>query len=248
MKGSTLKRLFLTVTTTALLLALSVVPAHAAVLLNDNFDDRVASGVYTLNAPLSDGQTIGPWYVNFLGFGYGKVINASNSRLELSPADVDVTGQPTHAALVTTTASYSGNLEVEARVRLLQQLRNTGPNPWESPWLLWNVTTDANGVVLSANYFALKTNGWELGLITGNNGQVFLASGSTPIVSSTFKTVTIQQVGTTVSVWVAGKQVDLNGALTGKTIISSQLYTSGKVGLYTEDAIVQFDDVLVSSL
>lgn len=150
----------------ALVVAVSALPAMAAVLLDDNFDDSVASGEYTLGQVWADAETHGGWYVNFLGFGYGKVINSTNARVELAPCD---------------------------------------------------------------------------------NGQVFLATGSSPTVSTTFKTVTIRQSGTVVDVWVGGVQIDLNGSLGGKSLSDSRLFTQGMVGLYTEDAKVQFDDVLVSS-
>lgn len=243
----------------AALLALAAPAQAVTVLLDDNFDARVASGVYTLDADWVDGNTYGPWYANFLGFGTTEVKNSSNSRLSMTPADVDVTGQPTHAALVTTTASYSpgaNGVELEARLRTLNQLRNTSPNAWETGWVYFMGSNDASGDY-QGYYVALKTNGFELGKsVDGYAGrQRFLVTLATPTSSSSYQAVNfkIKNIagGVSIEVWVGGVGIDLNGAAAGKAFNDTggpngdAAFTSGNAGLYTEDAEVEFEDIKV---
>ena len=211
----------------------------STLLLSQNF-----STGYTIDANWGEGTTVGSWFVNFLGLGYARVVNAGSPRLELCPGDVDVVGGTTRATLVTTTDVFTGDIQVSVDMLLIAQLRNTAPNAWESPWLIWHCTSSA-GIPTGANYLALKTNGWELGLILGGDAQAFIATGALPTVSAAFQTVRIRQVSKTVEVFIGGVQLDLSVTGGGSPITDSRFYTSGNVGLYTEDAQVQFDNLTV---
>ncbi len=184
--------------------------------------------------------------------GYGCVkldsVN-SNNVLSESPAVSTDAGQ-THSSLVTGPA-FSGNLTFSAQMKTLAQLRTGSlPNPWEMGWLVWNYT-DASHFY----YFVPKTNGWEIGkedpAYPGN--QRFLATGSTPkFAVGTAYNVTVQQSGNVINVTV--KDVNGNTLLTTSTtdtvdsskVNSASPYTSGKIGFYTEDAAVHFDNINVT--
>lgn len=177
----------------------------------------------------------GEWFVNFNGFGS---VTSDGTSITLVPqADFN----NTHAALVTTNASYntaSNPLTVEARIVNNAQVNTGTPNPWEIGWLFWNYTSNVN-----FTYFALKTNGWELG--KGDpaypGAQNFLATGGLPATSIGVPyNIKVEQTGTLIKVYI-------NGALVTTYNDTSNSYTNGKVGLYTEDANVSFSNISVSN-
>lgn len=227
-------------------LAALATPAHAGVVLDDNFDDTG----YTLGQDWQEGSTYGLWTDVWNGFGTVEVVNASNFRLRMTTADADVTGMGTHGALVRTTATYSGDIHVEYRGRMVTQLRDT-PNPWEGvPWMYFHAGFDSDGE-WQGNYIALKPNGLELGQSRdGYTGrQRFLVTLPAPTLGTTYKVIEVQQVGQTLRVWVNGSEVDLNGAAAGRSWTDplGQLFTSGSVAPYVEDGSADVDDVLVST-
>jgi len=198
--------------------------------VDDNF-----SG-YSTGTCLSDGTTFGPWTDVFGGGGCTKITTVgSNNVLELSPTAAGSSGN-TYSSL-TKLFSTSGDIYVSVNLKTVQQLRTT-PNPWEVGWVLWNYT-DNNHFY----YFIPKTNGWELGketLVNGVQTQVFLATGSSPTypINNSY-TVEIQQVGSTITVWVNGTQVT--------SYTDSGGYTSGSVAVYTEDAKVDFYNITATA-
>jgi hypothetical protein len=145
-------------------------------------------------------------------------------------------------------------------------------NPWEVAWLFWNQRVDPGTgdegtgkhitEVEKSYYLVLKPNGWELGKLDqarflGIGGQRYLATGSTPRfpVGSTWRDVKIEQtqVDAThvrITVIVDGSRLTqfTDGPGSGgypawSAHPDQEIYTSGRVGLYTEDARVQFDDI-----
>ncbi|HEY7032060.1 MAG TPA: family 16 glycoside hydrolase [Thermomicrobiales bacterium] len=200
-----------------------------------------------------EGTTHGPWQVVY--DGYGQVGIEDNGSRVLSERPLASTGQAeTHAGLVVSNDHF-GDFTLSVRLRTVQQLRSPLPNQWETAWVLWHYTDDTHFY-----YFVLKTNGWELGKEDGTRrdpdgpacdfpayvnclypgAQRFFATGHTPAVApGQWHEVRVRQVGTTMTVWVDGSPV-----VTFTDTLSP--YPSGAVGLYTEDAYVQFDDVVIT--
>lgn len=157
----------------------------------------------------------------------------SQNYLLLSPQASTTPGE-THAALVVSQASFS-NVRFSAGFETVEQLRTgSEPNPWESAWAIFDYTDNAHFY-----YVAFKPNGWELGKVDPAypGGQRFLATGSMPVSAiGTEHSFDIQQDGNVISVW-------LDGALLTTFTDNERPYLSGKVGFYTEDARVAFDNV-----
>lgn len=145
-------------------------------------------------------------------------------------------------------------------------------NPWEAAWLFWNHRGEPGSgdegtgkeitEVEKSYYLVLKPNGWELGkldqaLFLGTGGQRYLASGTSPQfpVGPTWRNVSIWQTQVDaahvrITVTVDGERLTtfVDGPGSGGVPAWSEhpdqeVYTSGRVGLYTEDARVQFDDI-----
>jgi hypothetical protein len=145
-------------------------------------------------------------------------------------------------------------------------------NPWEAGWVFWNHRTEpgtgdeGTGKVISevekGYYLVLKTDGWELGkldqeLFLGTGGQRYLATGTSPTfpVGPAWRQVTIRQVRVDdarvrITVRVDGEHLvqftdgpGSGGQPRWSVHPQQEVYTGGRVGLYTEDARVQFDDI-----
>lgn len=155
----------------------------------------------------------------------------SGPYLSLSPAAAPTT-PGTHGALVTTTQQF-GDLDVSIRLRTIRQLRRK-PNAWEVGWLLWHYTDDKHFY-----YLTLKPNGWELGKEDPSyrGAQRFLRTGMGPSFPvGVGHTARVRQVGRVITVWGDGK-------LLTTVTDTARPYSSGRVGLYTEDAEVRFYSV-----
>ncbi|HEY2231990.1 MAG TPA: family 16 glycoside hydrolase [Candidatus Angelobacter sp.] len=116
------------------------------------------------------------------------------------------------------------------------QLRQgSAPNPWEVGWVLWHYTDNTHFY-----YFAPKTNGWELGKEDPaySGSQRFLATGSSPTFSiGSWHNITIMQTAqNTITVYA-------DGNLITTFTDTERPYTSGRIGLYDEDAHVEFQNV-----
>lgn len=145
------------------------------------------------------------------------------------------------------------------------------PKPWEVGWIMWNATTrDGPGdqgtgiptdVTEHSYYLALKPNGWEIGKLDqalftagGDGGQRYLATGSSPTypVGSQWRYVVISQIDSTIRVRVDGVTLATftdgpgsGGYRPWTSYPAQEIYTSGALALYSEDAHVQFKDVSV---
>jgi GH18 family chitinase len=214
----------------ATLAAISTVPIMTTPFIN-NFSSS------TLNACFADGAAFGPWTSVFGGFGCTSV-RSGGARfwLEEIPA-VSTAAALTHSALVLGPAfaapiAFSVNVETAAQLR-----KNSAPNPWEVGWVIWDYTDNSRFY-----YFQAKPNGWELGKEdpASPGGQRFLATGSSPVFPiGGWYIVKIVQVLNDVSVYVNGRLI---------TTFTDTLnpYTTGSIGLYSEDADVRFSNVAVN--
>jgi len=196
----------------------------------DGFEGYPAGQVW------ADGTTHGPWVAEFNGYGTTSIAQDGSNVLSLSPA-ASQSPSETHAALVRTAQSF-GNLDLTVRMRTVDQLRNGTPNPWEVGWVLWHYGDNTHFY-----YVALKPNGWELGKEDPAypGAQRFLGGDYSPTFAvGSWHTVRIQQSGATMT-------ISADGATLGSVTDGERPYTSGAVGLYTEDAHVHVDTVSVNS-
>lgn len=152
--------------------------------------------------------------------------------LVLSPA-VATHPNETHAALVLSNTSYSGDITFRGRVQTVRQLRaGSPPNPWECVWIVWNYQGN------HFYYVALKTNGWEIGKYDRavKRQQKFLRTGTTTYELGVWHEFEISQKENEITVRIDGADI---AAFRDEV----HPYTSGKLGFYTEDAEVQIDDI-----
>jgi hypothetical protein len=200
------------------------------------FSDNFSS--YPKNTCWSDGATFAPWSVVYAGYGCVKTITDGNgiSWLAEQP-QTSTSASQTHAAL-SVGPSFSAPYTFSARMMTTAQLRTgTTANAWEVGWVLWDYADNTHFYS-----FIPKPNGWELDkedpAYAGN--QRFLTSGSSPTYPvGTPIDVTVSQSSNTITVSVNGTQIT-------SFTDTERPYTSGTIGLYDEDASVQFTNVLVT--
>jgi hypothetical protein len=186
-----------------------------------------------MSAPLMGRRSLGDWREIFDGYGDGlsTFVTAGGQLHELVPRAAD-SGDRTHAALAVE-QERSSDFDLRVEMRTLEQLRKgTNPNPWEVAWLVWRLE-DAEKFY----YLALKPNGWEVGKRDPSyrGGQRFLATGNSPLfpVGEIWNEVRIHAAGPTFIVWVDGNELT-------RFTDEERPYSSGHIGMYTEDARVQF--------
>jgi predicted transglutaminase-like cysteine proteinase len=190
-------------------------------------------------ADWTEGSRHGHWQVTFTG--YGRVsIERDDTRngnvLTLCPNEPSM--DETHSALVTM-EEVMGAFELTVEVATVRQLRQGSPNPWEVGWLLWHFTDNTHFY-----YFLLKPNGWELGKADPAfpGAQRFLATGSNPALTpGEYQRITVVQIGPLMKVWVDGRHVV-------SFEDEERPYLSGRIGLYTEDALVRFGDLELTTV
>jgi Domain of Unknown Function (DUF1080) len=182
-----------------------------------------------------DGEEYGQWRADYAGYGATTiVVEGGRHQLSMSPG-VPSEADTTHGSLVTTLKQFD-DIDVTAQLRTDRQLRPQTPNPWEVAWLVWHYTDDHHFYSI-----VLKPNGWELGKEDPEypGSQRFLATGTTPLFPiGVVHTVRVRHVGNEISVWA-------NGALLTIYRDVERPYQIGSIGLYTEDAHVYFDSVVV---
>lgn len=209
-------------------------PAHPAsgapVAWQDGF------GSLPVGPEWQDGHAYGGWRSQFDGWGTTAVKDVAG-RPVLSQRPRPATQvDGTDASLVTSTREF-GDLDLRVRLRTVDQLRTPEPNPWEVAWVIWHYTDNTHFY-----YLALKPNGWELGKEDPAypGAQRFLATGSTPrFPVGAWYDVRVRQVGDATTVWVDGLRLTAHRD-------TERPYRRGAVGLYNEDADVQFRDVSVA--
>ncbi len=195
----------------------------------DDFESLAAGTTW------ADGTAHGNWLARFAGYGVigGEV--DGDRVLSLAPKPSTSSGE-THAALVVSTASYTG-IDFTVQMKTAAQLRSPVPNPWEAGWVLWNFTDETHFY-----YVALKPNGLEIGKEDPAypGAQRFLVTMASPAFAvGEWHTVRVKHTGSTFTVWVNGTQLATFTDL-------ERPYSSGAVGLYTEDADVHFNNAVVS--
>ena len=139
----------------------------------------------------------------------------------------------THAALVLSNTSFSGDITFRGRVQTVRQLRvGSPPNPWECAWVVWNYHGGR------FYYLALKPGGWEIGKHDKafHDHQKFLRTGDTPHEMGVWHDFEITQTGNEI-------RVQLNGVEVAAFLDTVRPYKAGQIGFYTEDAEIQVDDV-----
>lgn len=223
-------------------LALGTVGAAAApnekMLINDQFSKYPASSGWT------DGQSFGPWNVVFAGYGAVSTPASRPRVVRLAPATASAPEQ-THAAMVVSQKSLAKQcINVTSRFVTQQQLRTgSAPNPWETGWLVWDYADNDH-----FTYLALKTNGWELGKRDPAypGGQRFLATGTSYATAvGQWRTTRVKRVVSSDKL-SSTTHVFISGAKVAKFVDTERPYRAGKVGMYSEDAVVDFDYLRVN--
>jgi hypothetical protein len=187
------------------------------------------------DGPWAEGSRHGPWRVVFTGFG---VVDGAGGQVRLFPKPPAAGSPDTHAGLVVSQDSCD-DVVLSARLRTQQQLRTPRPNPWEVAWLGWHYTAPGRFYSL-----VLKPNGWELTKQDASypGGQRFLATGDSPTFAvGSWHDASVVQSGDVI-------KVSADGRLLASFTDTERPYTSGRVGLYTEDARVTFDQVQIRCL
>ena len=186
---------------------------------------------------IDDGTAIGAWTFVYDGFGCTDFVSLNGNIVLIEQPRASAQPTETHAGLALGPAT-TGDVTVQVDMATTQQLRTgSAPNAWEVGWLLWRFTDSQHFY-----YFIPKPNGWELGKADPAyaGGQRFLATGDSPqFPLGSWYRVRVVQTGNTIQVYVN------NLLITTFTDFESP-YTSGRVGLYTEDAESYFDNVSVT--
>jgi Domain of Unknown Function (DUF1080) len=183
-----------------------------------------------------DGSTFGVWQFVYNGYGCNAFVATNSNTMLFEQPATSMSPAETHGALVTG-PSISGDFTLQVSAATTAQLRsNSAPNAWEVAWVLWHYTDNSHFY-----YFVAKPNGWELGKEDPAypGAQRFLASGTSPSFPiGQWYRIGVAQSGQTI-------QVSVNGVLITKFTDRERPYSSGRVGLYSEDAEVYFDNVSV---
>lgn len=195
-------------------------------------------GYQTDGTTFSDGAIFGRMTSVFNGGGTNKILAVSNSNVLYQKPAVATSPELTYASLVTSRFETQGDIDFTVRVQTVSQLRTgSSPNPWETAWVLWNYTDNTHFY-----YFALKTNGYELGkadpAYPGN--QRYLATGGSGYSLGQWYTVRVIQTGNIISIYV-------DGTLVVSFTDSERPYLNGKIGCYNEDAETYFDDIALKA-
>jgi hypothetical protein len=200
--------------------------------------DNFGSGVYTLHD-----EDISPnkkWKCLWNGYGLSGVKkDVGNRNIFFMYPSISQSPDQTSSNLVKSTKIFS-DFEFSIDTKTIQQLRKNGsPNPWEVAWIMFRFT---DITYYCYYYFTVKTNGIELGKYDGGEpikGQQFLYTAEIPKVTiNKWSTWRINVVGNHILIYVDNiKVVDY----IDNTI--SERLKSGSIGLYNEDASVEFDNV-----
>jgi hypothetical protein len=216
----------------AIVLAAAIGTSVSAGRLVEDFSTMPVGSCYP------DGTVIGAWQFVFNGYGCSGFMSLNSNTMLVEQPKTAVTPDETHAALVVG-PSVSGDVTLDVSLATARQLRaNSAPNPWEVGWFLWDYQDNSHFY-----YFIAKPNGWELGKEDPAypGAQRFLASGSSPSFPiGPWYRIHVEQVSQTIRVLV-------NGVVIVTVTDQERPYSSGRVGLYSEDAEVYFDNVVINT-
>ena len=218
------------------------------------FSDAFPSS-YVLNG--GNTSPDGKWYCEYTGGGSVGTRTSSDGKrvLYMYPAiAISSTGSDTHASQVLTTQTFT-NFELTFRMRTIRQLRqNFPPKNWEVGWVMWSYSNraDLNNRSVNHYYFVPKPHGDELGKkdnIETNPAleqQIFLGGqvGNVDVVIGQWYDVKVRFKDFHIQVWMGATLIyDITDVPNNPTRMRT-----GKIGLYCEDAEVEFTDVMVKSV
>jgi Domain of Unknown Function (DUF1080) len=216
---------------------------------NDNnsinrYDDFENHGTYTL----SDGQISpnGKWKVAYTGFGSVGVQQDPNTGNQyfFEQPKAATSKNDTRASMVLTTQQYS-DFEMDLDMKTVAQLRkNSAPNTWETAWVFWHYTDEFHYYALT-----LKTDGLQIEKKDNNNrddsAEIYLKFSNTPKLKfNKWINIKLNVTGKHITLWADGKQVlGFTDESAGSPVMSH-----GYIGLYNEDAKVNFDNVNIKDI
>jgi hypothetical protein len=205
--------------------------------LTDRFDSRYYLG---------EGKTSpnGKWENVYSGYGStGVQKSGSKNVFYLSPKVVTSADQ-TEAALVKSKGTFC-NYSVEFDINTVKQLRQgSPPNTWEAGWHIFRYTD-----TFHYYWFLVRTDGIELGKKDCDTctdsfvGQQFLVTKDLPLLKTNkWQHWKIEAIDNHIKVWVNNKLVI---DYIDKTM--SPKLASGNIAMYSEDAHVQYDNMVLTS-
>jgi hypothetical protein len=245
--------IILTISTVLLLLTSSTITPvllqQHSILASDLYDNFEGPSYI-----ITDNQTSpnGKWFNKYNGFGVSGTVTTTTSltatydnRVFYEEPKTSTHPNETHAALTVTTQTYE-DIEMHLKVKTNKQLRqNSSPNPWEVAWVMWRYQDDWHHY-----YFILKPNGIELGKKQNENQaeeQIFLYTANEPKLKiDEWNTWYIKMSGNHIEIWLEATDGSMQRVVNYHD--NAQIVGPGNIGLYTEDAHVQFDDVYIASL
>lgn len=167
----------------------------------------------------------------------------SNGIETLSPA-VATSPSETHSAFALDNTVLKQPYRVTFTLNTLSQLRTgSPPNPWEVGWFVFGYKPDGK-----FKYLILKPDGYgiELGESLLNNAQNFLwtsSFGQSSFAVGQPHNVSVTVQNNTITIVVDGKTY-----LTYKKSLKDVLDFNGRIGFYSEDALVQASNIKVTQL
>ncbi|MFL6486173.1 MAG: family 16 glycoside hydrolase [Nitrososphaera sp.] len=218
-----------------------------SVLALDLYDD-FEGPTYTIG----DNQTSpnGKWFSKYNGFGSSGTVTittptptGNNNTVFYEEPKASMSPNETHSALTLTTQTYE-DVEMNLKVKTSKHLRqNSTPNPWEVAWIVWRFQDDWHHY-----YFIFKPNGIELGKKQNENQaeqQIFLYTANEPKLKlDVWNTWHIKMSGNHIQIWL--ETADGSWQRVVDYYDNMPIVGPGNIGLYTEDAHVQFDDVYIA--
>jgi hypothetical protein len=216
--------------------------------LYDNFEGPPYTIADNLTSPN------GKWYSKYNGFGASGTIpvtplttiaDTNNNTVFYEEPKTSTSPNETHAALTLTTETYE-DVEMQLKVKTNEQLRqNSTPNPWEVAWIMWRFQDDWHHY-----YFIFKPNGVELGKKQNENQaeeQIFLYTANEPQLKiNEWNTWHIKMSVNHIEILLEVEDGSWQSIVDYHD--DTPIVGPGNIGLYTEDAHVQFDDVYITSI
>jgi hypothetical protein len=224
-------------------------------MIHNIFYDNFEGGIYRL----TDGQISpnGKWKAIYTGYGSMGVASSTNPTTStknnyfFEEPKTSVYHNQTRGSLVTTTKAFS-DFKMTLKMKTVKQIReNSPPNPWETGWVFWHYMD-------RFHYYALvlKTDGFQIEKKDNNvrcDCEIYLVDVSHPKVKlGQWQTVTLRVTNSAsgtphIKVWVNGvKAADFVDNKIRQP--NSPELASGDVGLYNEDALVNFDNVNINAI
>ncbi len=198
-----------------------------------SIDERFST--YARLGALDDGANFGPWHVVFDGVAHGRGVLLSRGRLRLVPQSAQRLSD-TNSTLVVSRESFGPTaLQLNATWTAKKTTRVGVANPWETGWLVWDYVDPDH-----FTYLILKPNGWEVGRRdpSAPGTQRFIVDADRPVTPIGMKRkVIVSRVGERTSITVDGMP------LTSFDLPADERH--GSVGMYAEDAVVDWSRVLV---